>query len=672
MDHLNYAAKFGIISVLFLLPICFTSYIIMTDSKREITWVEEESQGLNLLSNSLRLYVDVKTYQDLRYVYVMTNKQRSIPADLAEKLRAAKGSIDKTLLDMATKFPLERLLARDHFVKLQQRWSKLHESTAPEAEVWRLPEVYEEVTALPTEIAFFIKEISISSHLAQDVNIEIFMLIKFITEPLLRSINALADVRQMGASALNESYVTSSTLEELEHASDAMLKIEESFRNSLNLTVLQNAALEPVMGEKAKPYLDLMSKTSVYLEEKILLAEDITVTSWGDYFSHLTAQAEQLNQLYLVMNDYMKSTLDERKKSLQQRRMTVVTGLTILLLIIAYLYACFYFSVNRIVDSLLNATRRMAKGDMTAKVDVQSRDELGDLSAEFRVMVSHVRELVEGVVSMSSQVTEKAENVIAVSNENKKEVQRQLLAIERVHAIVDQLTSMVEGVSEESLTAADAALAVRKIAETGVITMTEATSSVRDLSEEILSSVQATNTLDEESVNIVSVLDVIKGIAEQTNLLALNAAIEAARAGEHGRGFAVVADEVRKLAQKTHDSTKEIDQMIKRIQAGIKNVTQAMGNSREIAQDSVIKAMNAEKSLKAISASVQSISDISRHIASAVDDKKHIADAAYKSIEEIRVVGGRTADAAAQNSLVSQQMHEVSGKLLALVKNFKV
>ena len=240
-----------------------------------------------------------------------------------------------------------------------------------------------------------------------------------------------------------------------------------------------------------------------------------------------------------------------------------------------------------------------------------------------------------------------------------------------VAAAMNQMTTTVQEVARHATEASSAAQSADKEANNGRTVVEETVTSIDVLAKEIEKSSGLIHELENNSANIETVLVVIRGIAEQTNLLALNAAIEAARAGEQGRGFAVVADEVRTLASRTQESTQEIQTMIEKLQQGSKNVVDAMVLSQKQSSQSVIQAESALVSLNEITNSVTTISEMNIQIAGAASEQSNVAEEINKNIVNISGVVHETAEGAKQTLTASQELASLSHELQSLVGQFK-
>ncbi|MFO8024773.1 methyl-accepting chemotaxis protein [Thiohalophilus sp.] len=258
----------------------------------------------------------------------------------------------------------------------------------------------------------------------------------------------------------------------------------------------------------------------------------------------------------------------------------------------------------------------------------------------------------------------------SVVEQTRQGVQRQCDEIDQVATAMNEMAATVQEVAQNTENARGAANEATEQARTGALTVTEAIGVIENLSESVKQAQQVIQKLSEDSTSIGSVLEVITGIAEQTNLLALNAAIEAARAGEQGRGFAVVADEVRTLAQRTQDSTKEIHAIVERIQAGVQHVVNEMGDVTEKAEHGVMQVEESAMALSEISGTVTAINDMNTQIASAAEEQSAVAEEVNRNIININQVSQETADGAKVMSKSSQHLSEMVMELRSMVHQF--
>jgi methyl-accepting chemotaxis protein len=245
-------------------------------------------------------------------------------------------------------------------------------------------------------------------------------------------------------------------------------------------------------------------------------------------------------------------------------------------------------------------------------------------------------------------------------------------AVDQVSTAATEMSSAVHEVARNAQNAADAARSAETQSRDGAQVVGATIHAIRQLAQEVESASATIQTLEQETANIGAVLAVIKGIAEQTNLLALNAAIEAARAGEQGRGFAVVADEVRALAARTQDSTKDIQQMIERLQTGVQNAVKAMHSGSEKARDSVERAAGVDGALSATGDSVARINDMAAQIATACEEQSAVTEEIARNISDIRDLSNEAAQTSEQSTQASARLSELSHGLEQLVGRFRV
>ncbi len=331
-------------------------------------------------------------------------------------------------------------------------------------------------------------------------------------------------------------------------------------------------------------------------------------------------------------------------------------------------------SISQPIRSTADAMDDIAEGegDLTRRLSEEGKDELSHLSAAFNRFARKVHDMVSRVAGSTTQLASSAERMTDITRITTEGVHQQQSETEQVATAMNEMTATVQEVARHAADAAHSARSANDETANGQQVVNRVVNSINTLASEIDSASNVIKQLEDESENIGSVLDVIRGIAEQTNLLALNAAIEAARAGEQGRGFAVVADEVRTLASRTQKSTEEIQQMIERLQAGSRDAVSAMHSSTEKAQQSVSHADEAGKSLQSISQAVNSITDMNIQIASAAEEQGAVAEEINRNITNINEVVHQTAEGAEQISLASDELAQLSAELQKLVSQFKI
>jgi methyl-accepting chemotaxis protein len=321
------------------------------------------------------------------------------------------------------------------------------------------------------------------------------------------------------------------------------------------------------------------------------------------------------------------------------------------------------------ISEIANA---IGHNDISHQCDMESHDMIGEIIAAFNSMSDNLRNMIGQVSGASTQLAAAAEQTSTITEETRLGVQAQQNEIDSIASAMNEMTGTVQEVARNAADASSAAQSADSEAKGGALVATEAIGGIMGLLSEMDSAAQVIRNLEQESENIGSVLDVIRGIAEQTNLLALNAAIEAARAGEQGRGFAVVADEVRTLASRTQQSTEEIQDMIQRLQGGAGNAVKVMEGAQSKAEESSELVEKAAESLAMIAGSISAISDMNTAIASAAEEQSSVAVEMQSNMSNIREVADRSADGAQQTAQASEELARLAAEQQALMAEFKM
>ncbi|TBV00133.1 methyl-accepting chemotaxis protein [Stutzerimonas kirkiae] len=346
-----------------------------------------------------------------------------------------------------------------------------------------------------------------------------------------------------------------------------------------------------------------------------------------------------------------------------------------LLAIVIGLFAA--ISITRTITVPLRRTvqlaQRVAAGDLSQPAPANVRgDELGQLQLAMQGMTDSLRTLIGRIGGGVAQIAASAEQLSAVTAQTSAGVQNQRMETEQTATAIHQMAATVQEVARNAEQASLAARQADDEARQGEAVVRQAIDEIGRLAGEVEQSGRGIEALNAESGRIGGVLEVIRTVAEQTNLLALNAAIEAARAGEQGRGFAVVADEVRALAQRTHESTKEIETLIASLQHLAQQAVEQMGSSRVLTQNTVELSEQAGAALGRITGAVSTIEQMNQQIAAAAEEQGAVAENISESVTRVRDIGERSAEASEQTAGASAELARLGGELQGLVRQFRV
>nr|MBO2511862.1 methyl-accepting chemotaxis protein [Gammaproteobacteria bacterium] len=332
------------------------------------------------------------------------------------------------------------------------------------------------------------------------------------------------------------------------------------------------------------------------------------------------------------------------------------------------------YGIARPLRQMVGMLDDIAKGDgdLTVRLQVQRSDELGQIAQGFNAFLTKLQAMIAAVVNSVQQVSDSSVRTADIAIRTNQGVQKQLAEIELVATAIHEMTATAQDVARNASHAAEAASHADRAANQGKQVVQETSAAIRELAGEIDHAVGVVQELAHDSENINAILVAIRGIAEQTNLLALNAAIEAARAGEQGRGFAVVADEVRSLAQKTQQATEEIQSMILQLQNGTREVVRVMEQSQAKTGASVEHANQAADALEAITEAVSVINDMNNQIASAAEEQSAVAEDINRNVTNIGQVANEVAGGADESSQASAEMTRLAEQQRRLVTQFRV
>ena len=665
MNRLSFGMKFSLISVLFFLPMLVTNYYLVRDSWREFQGTQVELQSLDLLGSSLILRRDLETL----------NNQVQINATLGQAGKA--GDIESQISALEQRV-LERLQGfqamttdpeqvavfegkRDEMIaafKAQQSESSLLSKSAL-------------IGKLLNKAQMFSQIIASQSGLSRDVQGDVRQLSELITSVTPQVTQTLGEGRAMGAYSLGQGFLNSSSSTRFDELLQQLEKLQAEYGLKVQDALGSSKAAHGSLDALAQASQASLKQGSELFEEQVVMAETLEAP-WQTFYDEVTALMAKTYQLDDATLSFLDQQLQQRLAQNRTHMVLLVTALAAVFLLIFYLYGGFYASTRTTLRHLGAMMDKVAAGDMTVSFKSQSRDELGELGEVFNGTVAKIHDLIERVGQTVQEVEHQAGQVESVSARSNQAVSGQRSQIEQVATAMNQMSATAHEVARSAAAAVSSAHSVNDETLNGRGLVQSQQGSIALLASEIDQSVLVINQLAIDSQSISSVLEVIKSIAEQTNLLALNAAIEAARAGEQGRGFAVVADEVRTLARRTQHSTEEIEQMIAKLHQGVGAAVKAMGSSHKMASGTVGQSEKVQLALENILGAVGMIVDQNQQIAAAVEQQTAVAHDIDQNIVEINRAGEHAAQGAHQTEEASRQLSLQVIELKKLIGAFRV
>ncbi|MGG5275680.1 methyl-accepting chemotaxis protein [Pseudomonas syringae pv. coryli] len=457
--------------------------------------------------------------------------------------------------------------------------------------------------------------------------------------------------------------------------------LEDVKKSELMIDGLMSKLQPLIVTPKGKQLYSELSK--VYPEYKILQEkyvgliaaaniEDAVKLSSGAMKLSADSVANAIKNLIELNNAKAKNAGDEATVLYDETKL-IVGGFIVASMLAAIILALMYTrSITYPVSQSLNIAERIAKNDLTEVIEPQGHDEVARLMMALKAMQSGLRTTLSSISDSSNQLASTAEEMHAVTEDANKGMQRQNNEVEMAATAVTEMSAAVEEVARNASAASEAATRSNSSAVSGRARVDQTVEAISLMVGSVEVATQEVQGLAVMATDISKVLDVIRAIAEQTNLLALNAAIEAARAGEAGRGFAVVADEVRALAHRTQQSTSEIEQMISSIQKGTGAAVSAMSNTNAQAQKTLDTAHGAGSALVEITESIDNITERNVLIATASEEQAQVAREVDRSLVSIRDLSNQASDGSSQTAIATSELTKLAVELNRLVSQFRM
>ncbi|KPY04307.1 hypothetical protein ALO63_200040 [Pseudomonas amygdali pv. mori] len=663
-NRLRFPAKFAVLAIIIVIPLIVLGLRVFNSLNASIDTVAQERIGreyLHVMTPVLRLSMLQRA---------ATNRLLAGDASAAQDLASNRTQLETAFNNLADMDARQgRLLETESRVqRLREGARSLMESLKPGLSQ---DEVFAQWNEQLAQTLNFIYYVSATSGMVLDEDYASLFLIDLSTIRMPREINVAGQIRGITAGLSTGQGLSVPMRGSLE----SLLKIELQFRAELEQSIRLLKRRAP---ELAARIGDPIASATSAMDS---FRNDLYAYVKGTEFSVQQGQALSARGNAVVAGLYkaqdeiqsaLQGELDTRYDALLLQREVVIAMCVIMGLLLLYAFFSIYRALRLTIDGLLGVTRRLADGDLSARVQVSSKDEVADIANGLNLMAEAFASSISHMDRTSYELSDVAARLGTSIGLAKQSMNAQQAETEQVATAINEMTTSVADVAQNTEGAALAADEANTASRNGLRIMHQAHSTIQALAEEVEVSAQKVQALALHSQSIGGVIQVISTIADQTNLLALNAAIEAARAGEQGRGFAVVADEVRTLASRTQASTEEIRNIIQQLQSATDVAVQQMQAGQQKAQACISAASDASGSLSSISQGVERIVEMNTQIASAAVQQHAVSEDINRNVMEIRNSSGTLMLGIDNNAVTADELARVANDMRNVVARFKL
>ncbi|MGY3806938.1 methyl-accepting chemotaxis protein [Aeromonas veronii] len=654
-NQLSFKYKFLLWSCLMLLPLAYSMTNLLGRLQDDNVQANRELAGVVNLAPVPAIEQALLTHRNL-----VTRHAYEVDPVGDDQVKAAAQAVDQSLQAFA-----DTRQNNPSFEVIQQGWAAL-QSEAGKLEVEQSNLRHDK---LLTEVRHLYKHITASSSLIQDPALGTYYMVILASERLPQLRDLLAQVRDRAATIADfglfqaEGYsglrfrldLISATLQELEADLTLLYQIEPAYRAELGQ---QTDALIQLVRQGVETMENKMMK------DQLVQLSTKEVQALGDKMDEaITALAGQVRQR-------LEADLHQRLTTNQRHFWWVTAPLTASLLLYLYLMIGAYLSLRDTVGRVRDIAARVNAQDLSQHIEIVGQDELAAISRDYNVTLETLRTLMLRVRENGVTVVESATEIEARTCRSQEVIADQQGETHQVATAIKELAATSQDMAGNALQAARMTQEAQNVVGQGEDVVERTIKAIDHINREVLCTADTIGQLEQQCSQIGGVISVIRGIAEQTNLLALNAAIEAARAGEQGRGFAVVADEVRSLANRTQGATVEIQQMIEQLQSGARASVTAMSAASHEAQEGVGLAQEAKQAFGAITEKVDRMVDTNAIIASAIEQQGAVVNEIERNVVRISDGSDEALQVANAARDAARQIHQLTEQLRAMVQSF--
>ena len=660
MNRLGYTKKFAVMGALALVAIAVLLFNLFSALDQVIRKSETELVGIEAMKPISRLVQATQQHRGLSSGVLNGNES------MRDKRAAKEKEVSELLKAVEPTIP-EALQGGDAWKHILAEW----ESLRSDGMNLIVGENFSAHTALIDEMLTFQASVADEYSLTNDPDIDSMYLIDTATIKLPIALERLGQLRARGTGILTKKQILQQQQVDMTAQLAELNSAVKALRQNLDKTSRYNPGMKSALDGAAQGMVETTALVSKLIIEDIFIGAFLTEPA--EYFAMTTAAIDKgYKQMFDTLFPSLEQLIHRRIDHARQNLHTSI-GITVLMLLIVgyFTVGAYYATINSIGELARNA-RTIATGDLSVKIDLGTRDELKLVADSFNDMADAFRNLIRNVQSGTDQVYEATKRLSESSSQITLSTEQQSEAASSMAAAVEQMTVGIDHISGNAQNANQISRHAGDLSADGGRVVGTVVREIELIAGVVNSSASIIGELGQRSEQISAIVNVIKEIADQTNLLALNAAIEAARAGEQGRGFAVVADEVRKLAERTTKSTQEISTMIGAIQSGTQNAVASMSEGVERVNQGVALATQAGESITEIEGSARRVVDTVSEISESLREQSAASTEIAKNVERIAQMAEENSAAVAENAATAVQLERLSESLEAEVRRFKL